>query len=461
MKAFMVAGDRSGSGKTSITLAIASLLSQRLSVQTFKVGMDYIDTSYHTAVTGRPCRNLDSFVLSDLQNSEIFAHGCEGADIAIIEGVRGLYEGAEALADTGSSASIAKLLGVPVILVVDARSITRSAAAMVNGFISFDPAIRIAGVIVNNVTGEQHKRKVTAAIETFCKIPVLGTIPRFSRETLTMRHLGLVPYLEGKKNRSFQEMVSSLAEEIARYIDLDALLTCSALIEMPQQQGIFQVPGDDPAVTIAVARDEAFNFYYADLFDLLPALYAKTVFFSPIHDPLPDADGYIFGGGYPEYYAQELEYAEDMRMQVKDISRTGVPIYAECGGLIYLTESLTTKKGWQNLSSDATFEMAGVFSGTSHIPARRVVSYVVGETSADCVLGYHRFRGHAFHYSDVMLQPPVSYSYTLSRGVGIDGMRDGASRDCTIAGYTHLHPVASRDLFGSFCNLCLSQRGNG
>ncbi|MDP3014496.1 MAG: cobyrinate a,c-diamide synthase, partial [Candidatus Subteraquimicrobiales bacterium] len=272
MKACMIAGDRSGSGKTSITLAVASLLSRRFAVQTFKVGMDYIDTSYHTAVAGRPCRNLDSFVLSDSENREIFAHGCAGADIAIIEGVRGLFEGAEALDDTGSSASIAKLLGVPVILVVDARSITRSAAALVNGFVSFDPSVRIAGVILNNVTGEQHKRKVRTAIETFCRIPVLGTIPRFSRETLTMRHLGLVPYLEGKKDRSFQEMVSSLAEEIAGYIDLDALLDCAADLLVPQEEGIFRVLEDDLSVTIGIARDEAFNFYYADLFDMLPVL---------------------------------------------------------------------------------------------------------------------------------------------------------------------------------------------
>lgn len=456
MKAFMIAGDRSGSGKTSITLAIASLLSKRHTVQTFKVGMDYIDPSYHTAVTGRPCRNLDTFVMSNEENKEIFFHGSVGAEIAIIEGVRGLYEGAEALDDTGSSASVAKLLNVPVILVVDARSITRSAAALVNGFAGFDPAIRIRGVILNNVQGEQHIRKTTAAIETFCKIPVIGAIPRFADLNLSMRHLGLVPFQEGIKTSSFQDTVSEVAKSMASHIDLDALLTLATPIPDREYAGtIFSKDnGQKPAITIAIALDEAFNFYYADLIDILSGFGAKPLFFSPVHDPFPHADGYIFGGGYPEYYAEELEADEEMRKEVKKASQKDVPIYAECGGLIYLTGHIRTMKGWQNLPTDNTFEMAGVFPGMATIPAKRVVSYVVGETAADSFLGSHRFRGHAFHYSDVVLDPPVTYQYTLSRGAGISGMQDGASRNHTIAGYTHLHPVASRQLFAQFCNLC-------
>ncbi len=462
MKAFMIAGDKSGSGKTSITLSIASLLSKKYTVQTFKVGMDYIDPSYHTAVTGRPCRNLDTFVLSDEENKEIFIHGSAGADIAIIEGVRGLYEGAEALTDVGSSASVAKLLGVPVILVVDARSITRSAAALVNGFAGFDPDIHISGVILNNVKGEQHIRKTTTAIETFCKIPVIGAIPRFSDLNLTMRHLGLVPFQEGAITSSFRDTVNGVGDAMASHIDLDALLSHAVSLSDQEYCGFIFSKGEEeekPAITIGIALDEAFNFYYADLIDILPVLGAKPIFFSPIHDPFPHADGYLFGGGYPEYYAEELEADEDMRMQVREASGADVPIYAECGGLMYLTEYLTTVKGWQNLPGDTTFEMAGVFSGQAQIPAKRVVSYVVGETTATSFLGHHWFKGHAFHYSDVKLKPPVSYQYTLSRGVGITGMLDGASRNHTIGSYTHLHPVASRLLFSEFCNLCCKTAG--
>jgi len=190
MKALMIAGDRSGSGKTSITLAIAAILSRSMNVQTFKVGMDYIDPSYLSGVTGRPCRNLDSFVQSSDEIREIFDHGRQGGDIVLVEGVRGLYEGGEALGDQGSSASIAKLLGLPIILVVSARSITRSAAAIVKGFQAFDEGVDIRGVILNNVAGEKHIAKATAAIEHYCGIPVVGTVPRQPEMELAMRHLG-------------------------------------------------------------------------------------------------------------------------------------------------------------------------------------------------------------------------------------------------------------------------------
>ncbi|MFA5212896.1 MAG: AAA family ATPase, partial [Methanoregula sp.] len=178
MRSLVVTGDRSGSGKTSITLALAALLSHDQTVQTFKVGMDYIDPSYLAAVSGRPCRNLDSYTMSPAQVNDIFAFGCRGADIALVEGVRGLYEGAEALSDTGSTAAIAKALALPVVLVVSAQSITRSAAAIVKGFQAFDPEIRIAGVILNNVKGGTHKAKAVTAIEHYCHVPVIGAIPR-------------------------------------------------------------------------------------------------------------------------------------------------------------------------------------------------------------------------------------------------------------------------------------------
>ncbi len=197
MKQILITGDRSGSGKTSITLALSALLSKKNRVQTFKVGMDYIDPSYLSAVSKRPCRNLDSFTLSDTQIRDIFQYGCRDADIAIVEGVRGLYEGAEALDDTGSTASVAKALNLPVVLVVSAQSITRSAAALVKGFQEFDRDVHIAGVILNNIKGGSHKEKAVSAIEHYCGIPVIGAIPRMEEMQLAMRHLGLVPYREG------------------------------------------------------------------------------------------------------------------------------------------------------------------------------------------------------------------------------------------------------------------------
>jgi cobyrinic acid a,c-diamide synthase len=454
MKALMIAGDRSGSGKTSITLAIGALLSGQMTVQTFKAGMDYIDPSYLTGVTGRPCRNLDSFVMSDPEIRGCFAHACEGAECALVEGVRGLYEGAEAIDDTGSSAAIAKLLGIPVVLVVSARSITRSAAAIVKGFAAFDPGIRIAGVILNQVMGPRHAEKATTAIEHHCGVPVVGAIPRLPEMELTMRHLGLVPYLEGQGDAEFRRRVGEVARLIGEHVDIGRFLSLAQEVRpAPERDGIFP-PAESPDVRIGVALDEAFNFYYADLFDLLPAMGAEPVFFSPIHDRLPEMDGMVIGGGYPELYLPALEANGGMREAIREASASGMPIYAECGGLMYLTDRIVCEKGWRGSAEERSGEMCGVFSGETLMPARRIVAYVEGESSAASPLGPGRFRGHEFHYSDVRLAPGTMYAYRLSRGTGIAGNNDGAVTGRTLGSYTHLHPLASRGLFAHFVGEC-------
>lgn len=454
MRALMVAGDRSGSGKTSITLAIAAILAEEMEVQTFKVGMDYIDPSYLTGVTGRPCRNLDSFVMSEQELSGIAAHGLQGADLGLIEGVRGLYEGSESLGDSGSSASVAKLFKVPVVLVVSARSITRSAAAIVKGFQSFDPAVTIRGVILNNVAGRQHIRKATEAIEHHCGIPVIGAVPRQPEIELTMRHLGLVPYREGRTDPAFLQRIQAITRMAGEHIDLDALLGLAGEIALPSPPDPVFLPAPDPEVTVAVALDEAFNFYYADLFDILRGGGAQVVPFSPIRDRLPPADGYIFGGGYPELFLPDLEGNDAMREAVRDCSRAGTPIYAECGGLMYLTGQIRTLPGWQGSDHAKSYAMCGAFAGETMMPARRVVSYVEGESIGGTPLGPGHFRGHEFHYSDVVLSGDTRFSYRLSRGYGIRGQLDGAIREQTLGSYTHLHPVSSRRMFQSFLAAC-------
>ena len=454
MKAILITGDRSGSGKTSITLAIAALLSKNNRVQTFKVGMDYIDPSYLAAVSGRPCRNLDSFTLNNQQIRQIFNFGCRGADIALVEGVRGLYEGAEALSDVGSTASIAKTLSLPVVLVVSAQSITRSAAALVKGFAAFDPGITIAGVILNNVKGGSHTIKASSAIEHYCNVPVIGAIPRMEEMHLTMRHLGLVPYREGSAHGDFDTRIAAITDTIGNYVDLDRLQSLMKDITPPSGK---TTPFDKTLtrdVRIGVALDEAFNFYYADLFDILPALGADVVTFSPIHDRLPEADGYIFGGGYPELFVKDLESNGSMREAVREVSRNGIPVYAECGGLMYLTDRMTLKKGWQGAEHDSSFEMCGVFCGETRMPEKRVVSYVAGMSSADSPVGRASFRGHEFHYSDVTLDPSTRYAYRLSRGIGIQDNLDGALTHRTLGSYTHLHPLASRGMIRHFIENC-------
>ncbi|HXW99291.1 MAG TPA: cobyrinate a,c-diamide synthase, partial [Methanomicrobiales archaeon] len=324
MKALVVSGDRSGTGKTSVSLALASLLSDRMPVQTFKVGMDYIDPSYLSAVTRRPCRNLDGFVMGDAEIRACFAHGCKGAGFTLVEGVRGLYEGADALTDRGSTAGIAKDLGIPVILVVNARSITRSAAALVKGFQAFDPSISIRGVVLNSVGGESHTRKAVTAIEHACGIPVLGAIPYDQRVELTMRHLGLVPFREGSGHEGFESRLSAVRELVRDHVDLDRVIACAGELDPAGPSPSPYAVGREPDVTVGVAHDEAFNFYYADLFDLLPALGARVVTFSPVHGKLPDADGYILGGGYPELFGRELEANDGMKEALCQASADGV-----------------------------------------------------------------------------------------------------------------------------------------
>jgi cobyrinic acid a,c-diamide synthase len=416
--------------------------------------MDYIDPSYLSAVSGRPCRNLDSYTLSDAQIRDIFRFGCRGADMAIVEGVRGLYEGAEALNDTGSTAAVAKTLGLPVILVVSAQSITRSSAAIVKGFQSFDPEIRIAGVILNNIKGGSHKAKATTAIEHYCGVPVIGAIPRMEEMQLAMRHLGLVPYREGSGRGDFDNRIETITDLIGQYVDLDRFVPLMKEADIPSNKSPVFDPSPARDVKIGIALDEAFNFYYADLFDILHSLGADIVPFSPVHDRLPEADGYIIGGGYPELFVRELEANDLMREALREVSRNGIPVYAECGGLMYLTERMTLKKGWQGSAADQTSAMCGVFTGETRMPARRVVSYVEGTSDAGSPLGKASFRGHEFHYSDVVLDRDTRFAYTLSRGVGIRDNLDGAVVNNTLGSYTHLHPVASAGMLRHFVDLC-------
>lgn len=454
MKGVVISGDRSGSGKTSVTLALAALLARDHVVQTFKVGMDYIDPSYLTAVTGRPCRNLDGFVLSRPENRAIFAAANRGADIAIVEGVRGLFEGAEAIGDAGSTAEIAKLLDLPVVLVVNARSITRSAAALVRGFQVLDPAVRIAGVILNNVSGPTHREKAIAAIEHFCEVPVLGAIPPTEQMQLAMRHLGLVPYREGSEEHGFRERVETVTRIIGEYVPPGELLAAARELTPPEDRALI-APRPGPAdVTIGLASDEAFTFYYADLDQVLGSAGADVVRFSPCHDRLPDADGYILGGGYPEMHAAALEANAPCRQALRESASNGTPVYGECGGLIYLTDRIRLGAGWQGCDHEQEHEFAGVLPGEARIPERRVVTYVEGRSGPESPMGAGAFRGHAFHYSAVSLEPGTRFAYSLSRGVGIDGSRDGAVAGNVLGAYCHLHPVASRRLFAAFVDRC-------
>jgi cobyrinic acid a,c-diamide synthase len=458
MKGLMIAGDRSGAGKTSISLGIASLLSDRYRVQTFKVGMDYIDPSYLSAASGRPCRNLDGFVMKESEIRTIVNHAAADADILLVEGVRGLYEGAEALTDRGSTAEIAKLLDIPVVLVVNARSITRSAAALVKGFMAFDPEISICGVILNNVYGPSHQEKAERAIEHHCNIPVLGSIPPDESMALEMRHLGLVPYREGEMGTAFRDTIRAIRTMVGSHIPVEKILSCAGEYAPVAEERSVLTPSPEQDVHIGIAFDEAFNFYYADLFDVLRGCGAEPVCFSPIHDRFPDTDGFILGGGYPELFARQLEENSPMREGMREASENGVPIYGECGGLIYLTERITLAVGWRGAEKETSYSLCGAIPGSTRMPAKRVVKYVEGFSCAGSPLGEGSFRGHEFHYSDVLLHPGTHFCYRLTRGGGIEAHQDGVLVNNTLAGYTHLSPVPSSKMLSHFVQCCRSRK---
>jgi Ni-sirohydrochlorin a,c-diamide synthase len=459
----LLAADRSSAGKTTIATGLMSVLSKEgYIVQPFKVGLDYIDPSYHSEVTGRFSRNLDGYLMNRHAITEIFYHAMRGADIGIIEGVRGLYEGLESLSDVGSTAQIAKMLNCPVILIIDARSITRSTAALVKGYSSFDKRIDIRGVILNKIGSPTHAVKAKKAIEHYTGIEVIGQIPRKDSMRLTMRHLGLVPAFEGlKRDVNFRKQLENI-ENVIQSIDVEKVLqiakSAGKLPKVKPKAFVAASKGGvahKKRVRIGVACDEAFNFYYRDLFDLFNLNGTKTVPFSPLHDEqIPDVDGIYIGGGYPELFADELERNRSMRDSIALHAQTDLPIFAECGGLMYLTESLTY--------SGRTSRMVGVIPANTNMVNKRVIGYVAGTTVRDNVIGHKgtSFRGHEFHYSELTdLGHKPKFAFQLQKGAGISDGCDGVQVGQTLASYTHFHPLSYPNLAANFAQSCAKLTG--
>jgi cobyrinic acid a,c-diamide synthase len=467
----LIAGDRSSSGKTTISTGLMSVLNRKgLRVQPFKVGLDYIDPSYHTEVTGRPCRNLDGYLMNRNTVLEVFHHGLNykgGADIAVIEGVRGLFEGLEGLSDIGSTAQIAKILNCPVILVINARSITRSAAALVMGYKSFDPEVNIVGIILNNIGGLRHARKAREAVETYTKTPVIGEIRRNDSMKISMRHLGLVPAVEGRRKLDdFDQRIKGISDSINEGIEIEALIDVanSAPPLKQPEANIFTHRSAGGRPVIGVALDEAFNFYYRDNLDLLEMAGAKLVYFSPVNDTrLPEMNGLYVGGGYPELFAPELAANESMQDHIKELSQADIPIYAECGGLMYLTRQLIT--GTMNTSSyrsadmpEGEHQMVGALPGRTLMGKTRVVSYSRGNFIEDTPIGHkgETFIGHEFHHSEIIDLPHNSqFAIKLERGVGIKDGYDGLITRNTLGLYSHLHAASYQNFAIRFVESCL------
>ncbi|TAJ23370.1 MAG: cobyrinate a,c-diamide synthase [Planctomycetota bacterium] len=454
MRGIVLAGTTSGVGKTTLTTGVIGALRARgLTVAPFKVGPDYIDPTYHAKAAGRPCHNLDSWMLSHDALRDVFRRATVSSDFAVVEGVMGLFDGRSSSDEIGSTAEVAKLLGLPVVLVVDAAKVGRSVAALVLGYQQFDPDLRMAGVILNNVGSANHAAICREAILAATGLPVFGALTRDEALRAPERHLGLVPTVEGRLAESYFE---AAANKVAEQVDVAALLEAGATPSMSSWTppgGLWPASAPTARVPIAVARDEAFSFVYAENLALLEAWGAEVIPFSPLHDTrVPDgARGVLIGGGFPELYAEALASNRPMLESVREVAGRGVPVYAECGGLMYLGESLTDGEG-------RAHALAGVVPVRSSMSrARLTLGYRTATARADGphVARGQTVRGHEFHWSTLEAAPSVDKAaYDLAE----EGTIEGYVRGNVWASYVHLHFASDVGLAPRLVTTCAAER---
>ena len=455
LRPLIIAAPASGSGKTTVTLALLAALRRRgLAIAPFKVGPDFIDPGHHAAVCGRPSRNLDGWMCGESGVRETFARGCAGVEVAVVEGVMGLFDGAAGDSDAGSTAEIARWLGGRILLVVDARSQARSAAALVQGFSRFDPRLEFAGVIFNRVGSARHAELLRDALASVPGLPpLLGCLPREEELALPERHLGLVTAGETAPDEAFYER---LADWLETGISVDALLSLPPLAKGGRGRGEpSEIPLNPPLpkgeakprVRIAIARDEAFCFCYSENLELLHAAGAEIVPFSPLHDPALPAgiDGLYLPGGYPELHAGRLAQNESLLREIREAATSGLPVYAECGGFMLLAESIGGRP------------MAGVFPARAlMLTKRKALGYRQVTLTADSPLGPAGTvaRGHEFHYSETEMPEEVARCYRLCRPGGEDLGPEGYRVHNVLASYVHLHFGSNPQVPANFVESC-------
>lgn len=444
MKGLVVAGTHSGCGKTTISMGLMAALKRRgMKVAPFKVGPDFIDPGFHRQICERPSRNLDGWMLSKEYNRNVFYESSHSCDVAVVEGVMGLFDGHSGKSEAGSTAEMAKWLSLPVLLVVDVRSMARSAAALIHGFESFDSRLKWAGVVLNRLGSDVHLQFIREALEVYANMPLAGGLIRESWLNLPERHLGLVTQDE---NPLSSDYINQLADLVEDSLQLDTLLNNLPELDIPEPLRK-QEERQKTSVRIGVARDEAFCFYYQDNFDLLEQYGAELVFFSPLRDRSlpPDIDGLYLGGGYPELFAETLSNNRELAEEIRQSGEDDLPIYGECGGFMYLTEGIEDKLR-------DFYPMAGIFPvRVAMLDRLKSLGYREVTLKSFGPLGSpgEKIRGHEFHYSEIIEAPEkvapiadrdtITRVYELSDRPGSKIRDEGYMKKNVLGSYVHLH----------------------
>ncbi|HEU4823314.1 MAG TPA: cobyrinate a,c-diamide synthase, partial [Nitrososphaeraceae archaeon] len=432
---FIVAGVSSGAGKTLVATAIMYYFQRKgFHVQPFKIGPDFIDPSYHAVVCRRQSYNLDIWMMGERGVLSEFSKISSDADIAVIEGVMGLFDGVAGKSDFGSTAHVARILNAPIILVIDASRAGGSVAALAYGFLNFDKRLDILGIVLNNVASQKHLNTIIEALRSKMNIPILGVITKNKDLVLRERHLGLIPVLETRG--LIERKIVRTSRLVSKELSLRGLRSFHVTRKI--SESLPSTKHSKPAVRIAIAKDESFNFYYPDTAESLELNNAEVVYFSPVNDKkLPDAvSGIILGGGFPEILADELAQNHYIKKSILREAERGMPIYAECGGLMYLTKTITVyHKGKREKK-----KMIGLIEADTSMDDKLTLNYTEAENSGAFFRDIKKIRGHEFHYSRIHnIDKDLKFAYALRRGNGIFNKKDGLIVYNCLASYMHLH----------------------
>jgi len=424
----VISGSTSGVGKTSITCAIIYGLKKRgHTIQPFKVGPDYIDPSYLSSISNNETKNLDVWLMGKNELVKSFVNSST-SDISIIEGVMGYYDGFGGKTNHASTHHVATLLKSPVILVLDASKTSRSIAATALGFTKFHRNSRISGIILNKIGSKKHEILCRSALENL-KIPIIGVVPKNTENILESRHLGLIPVVEQKQ---LQRKIKQVSQQISDYLDFEKLVKiCKSVEQIPKTK---LQKFKKPNISIAVALDSSFNFYYHDNIQALRREGAKIKFFSPISDKkIPTCDSIYIGGGFPEVLGKKLSQNLTMKKSIKQAAENGIPIYAECGGLMYLTKSIK--------HNNQKYKMIGLFDAETEMTKKMTLNYTQGRIISNCLISSPRnFNAHEFHYSKIHnISKDARFLYDLKIGEGISSKKDALSEYNVVASYCHLY----------------------